>query len=198
MRGIMKQVGDSSTFLSNFSWFQKWQLILNIGVFLAALVMGTLVTQRAFFLIALIPLAFLPFSYARVRLQTLLDGLLSGRESTTTLLLVLTGLGIACDVVMIAQLFTARAGTPNPLLHGPGISWIGAIWFSAHGLLFLGYMIIRPVQWTVRFVRQMVQPHSTSAPDTLVSPERRQFLQHVGVLGAGANYCPQRGGHDRD
>jgi hypothetical protein len=184
----MKKFGKASTFISRSPWVQKWQLLLNGGIFLAAIVMGILVTRRAFFLVVLIPLAFVPFSYARVRLQTLLEGLLSERESTTTLLLVLTGLGIVCDVVMIAQLLTARAGNPIPLLHGPGIAWIGAIWFSGHALLFLGYALARPMQWLASLVSRAWPSHPPSAPETLVSPERRQFLQHAGILGAGVPF----------
>jgi predicted MPP superfamily phosphohydrolase len=187
-KSIMKKLNKFLTFLAKFSWIHIWQLILHIGILLSAIVMGLLVTRRAFFIMALIPLAFLPFSYARVRLQAFLDRLLRGQTSTTRLLFVLTGLGVGCDVVMLAQLLTARAGNPNPFLYGPGIAWIGATWFSAHGLLFLGYMLVRPVQWIIRLVSQVVQPRSTSAPDTLVSPERRQFLQNMSVLGAGAPF----------
>jgi predicted MPP superfamily phosphohydrolase len=188
LKSAMKKLNKPLACLTNSSWLHIWQLILNIGIFLSAIVMGLLVTRRAFFLMALIPLAFIPFSYARVRLQALLDQLLRGRPSTIKLLFVLTGLGVACDVVMIAQLLTARAGNLHSFLHGPGISWIGAVWFSAHALLFLGYAIVRPVQWFVRLMSQALQPRSADAPDTLASPERRQFLQHVGVVGAGAPF----------
>lgn len=184
----MKKLNKFPALLANFSWIHTWQLLLNVGLLLSAIVMGLVVTRRAFFIMALIPLAFLPFSYARVRLQAFLERLLGRRESTARLLFVLTGLGVACDVIMLAQLLTARAGTPNPFLHGPGITWVGAIWFSAHGLLFLGYMLVRPVHWTIRLVRQTFQPYPINEPDTLLSPERRQFLQHVGVLGAGAPF----------
>lgn len=184
----MQNLKKFSAFLKHFSWFHIWQLLLNISILLSAIVMGLLVTRRAFFLMALIPLAFLPFSYARIRLQATLERLLSRQASTARLLFTLTSLGIMCDVIMVAQLLTARAGTPNPLLHGPGVAWIGAIWFSAHGLLFLGYLLVRPVQWLVRLGNQALQPRPTNAPDTLASPERRQFLQHVGMLGAGAPF----------
>ena len=66
--------------------------------------MGLLVTRRAFFLMALIPLAFLPFSYARIRLQAALERLLSRQASTARLLFTLTSLGVMCDVIMVAQL----------------------------------------------------------------------------------------------
>ncbi|MGE4095846.1 MAG: metallophosphoesterase [Candidatus Binatia bacterium] len=184
----MKHTIPSLTFLSQLSWLHVWLCFLNVGVFFAALVMGVLVTRRAFFIIALIPLAFIPFSYARVRLQEVLGRVLHTRASMVRLLGVLTGLGMLCDVIMIAQLLTARAAQPNPLLHGPGIAWIGAIWFSAHGLLFLGYMLLRLGQWCIQIVWKMGQGRSAEMADSLVFPERRQFLQHLGVLGAGAPF----------
>jgi predicted MPP superfamily phosphohydrolase len=150
--------------------------------------MGILGTRRAFFLLALIPLAFIPFSYARVWLQMFLDRLLGARASTLRLLVVLTGLGVVCDVVMIAQLLTARAETPTLLLHGPGISWIGPIWFSAHALFFLGSAVVRLGQRVVRLLGQLLPLRSLSDPAPVASPERRQFLQSMGVLGAGVPF----------
>ena len=58
-----------SGIFSRLSWVQTWQVILHFSLFLSAIVMGLLGTRRAFFILALIPLAFLPFSYARVRLH---------------------------------------------------------------------------------------------------------------------------------
>jgi predicted MPP superfamily phosphohydrolase len=176
---------------SNFSWFtwiHWWQVTLNVGLFLSACVMGILGTRRAFFLLALIPLAFIPFSYARVWLQMFLDRLLGARASTLRLLVVLTGLGVVCDVVMIAQLLTARNENPPLLLHGLGISWIGPIWFSAHALFFLGYALVRLGQGLGRLLGRMLPPHSPSDLGPVASPERRQFLQRMGVLGAGAPF----------
>ncbi len=185
---IMKNIATLLAFFPKLSWVQTWQVILHFSLFLSAIVMGLLGTRRAFFILALIPLAFLPFSYARVRLHAFLVQLLSSREPTAPLRVGLTSLGILCDVVMIAQLLTARAGQLNPLLHGPGIAWIGAIWFSAHGLFFLGYAIARLVHWLVHLVRQTLLPRSADAPDLRISPGRRHFLQQLGVLGAGAPF----------
>ena len=184
----MKNIATLLTFFPKLSWLQTWQVILHISLFLSAIVMGLLGTRRAFFILALLPLAFLPFSYARVRLHALLVRLLSSRESTASLRVGLASLGILCDGVMIAQLLTARAGQPNPLLHGPGIAWIGTIWFSAHALFFLGYATVRLVHWLVRLVRQALAPRSAGTPDLGVSPGRRHFLQQLGVLGAGAPF----------
>jgi predicted MPP superfamily phosphohydrolase len=176
---------------SHFSWFtwiHWWQVALNVGLFPSVCVMGILGTRRAFFFLALIPLGFLPFSYARVWLQTFLDRLLGARASTLRLLVILTGLGVVCDVVMIAQFLTARAGTPTLLLHGPRISWIGPIWFSAHALFFLGSVVVRLGQRLVRLLGHLLPPRSLNDPEPVASPERRQFLQSMGVLGAGAPF----------
>jgi hypothetical protein len=176
---------------SHFSWFtwiHWWQVALNVGLFFSVCVMGILGIRRAFFFLALIPLGFIPFSYARVWLQMFLDRLLGTRASTLRLLVVLTSLGVVCDVVMIAQFFTARAGTPTLLLHGPGISWIGPIWFSAHALFFLGSAVVRLGQRLVRLLGHLLPPRSLSDPGPVTSPERRQFLHSMGVLGAGAPF----------
>lgn len=174
--------------LSQFTWIHWWQVVLNVGVFLSAIVLGILGTRRAFFLLALIPLGFFPFSYARVRLQAFLDRLLGARASTLRLLVVLTGLGVVCDAVMVAQLLTARNENPPLLLHGLGISWIGPIWFSAHALFFLGYAGVRLGQGLVRLLGRVLPARSPSVPESVASPERRQFLQSIGVLGAGAPF----------
>jgi predicted MPP superfamily phosphohydrolase len=173
---------------SRLTWICWWQIALNVGLFLAACVMGILGTRRAFFLLTLIPLAFIPFSYARVWLQMFLDRLLGAGVATRRLLVVLTGLGVACDVVMMAQLLTARAGTPTLVLHGPVVSWIGPIWFSAHALFFLGSALVRLGQWVVRLLGQVVPPRTLGDPEPVASPERRQFLQSMGVLGAGVPF----------
>jgi len=169
-------------------WIHWWQVALNVGLFLSACVMGILGTRRAFFFLVLIPLAFIPFSYARVQLQTFLELLLGAPASTTPVLVVLTGLSVVCDVVMIAQLLTARAENPTPLLHGPGIAWIGPIWFSAHALFFLGYAGVKLGQGVVCLLGYLLPSHSPDALEPVASPERRQFLQSMGILGAGAPF----------
>src|SRR5262245_11130362 len=160
----MKHLATLLTIFPRLSWGQTWQVILHLSLFLAAIVMSLLGIRRALFLLALIPLAFLPFSYARVRLEMLLVQLLSSRESTAPVYVVLISLGILCDVVMLAQLLTARAEQRHFLLHGPGIEWLGALWFSAHGLFFLGDTIARLVYWFISLLFQTLLPHSADAP----------------------------------
>jgi predicted MPP superfamily phosphohydrolase len=184
----MKHLATLLGIVPQLSWLQTWQVILHLSLFLSAIVMNLLGTRRALFLLVLLPLAFLPFSYARVRLHGLLVQVLSSREPTAPLAVALMSLGILCDVVMVAQLFTARTEQRHSLLHGPGIAWIGAIWFSAHALFFLGDTIARLVYWLVCLLLQTLLPRSADAPDLSVSAGRRHFLQQLGVLGAGAPF----------
>jgi predicted MPP superfamily phosphohydrolase len=170
-----------------YRWLCGWQIGLNLFLFFALFVLGAFFFRRSLFLLAFIPVVFVPFSYARLRLDVLLGRLLS---SYPLLLLLGVGLGILLDCVMVAQLFTARSESSIPIVHGPAISWAGAIWFSAHALLFLGYALLglgrmskRLMQWLLSsFTRT---PALSEAP---ASPERRQFLQQIGVLGAGVPF----------
>ena len=176
---------------SHFSWFtwiHWWQLALHVGVFVSFVVLGILGARRIFFFLALLPLGFIPFSYARIWLQQVLHWLLDAQSSIRWALVCFTAFGVICDVVMIAQLLTARTGNPTLLLHGPSISWIGPIWFSAHALFFLGYGGVKLGRWMIHFLSHLLLPHSPSDPEPVASPERRQFLQSMGVLGAGAPF----------
>jgi predicted MPP superfamily phosphohydrolase len=184
----MKYLAIFCVSVLKLSWVQTWQVILHLGLFLSAIVLGLLRTRRALFLLALLLLAFLPFSYARVRLHALLVQGLSSREPTASVGVALTSLGILCDVVMLAQLFTARTAQRHALLHGPGIAWTGAIWFSAHGLFFLGETITRLVHWLVYLLLQTFLPRAADALALSVSAGRRHFLQPLGLLGAGAPF----------
>jgi predicted MPP superfamily phosphohydrolase len=49
-------------------------------------------------------------------------------------------------------------------------------------------MLARPGRWLILLMSRTLQSRSTSVPATLISPERRQFLRQVGVLGAGAPF----------
>ena len=174
-----------------YRWLRRWQFGLNLFLLGAALVLGMFVFRRALFLLFVVPVAFVPFSYARLRLHTHLEGLLRSHPRTAPCCCLFTGLGVLLDCVLIAQFLTARSGHAIPIVHSAGISWAGAIWFSAHGLLFLGYVLLdlgRLSGRLVRWVLHNVLAQQTVSPTTLSSPERRQFLQHLGVLGAGAPF----------
>jgi predicted MPP superfamily phosphohydrolase len=169
----------------------RWHLGLNVFLVLAAVGLGTFVFRRAFFFLILVPIAFVPFSYARLRLHTFLESLLTGHRQTGRLFTLFAVVGVGLDAFTVAQLLTARIGTSVMLLHGPGIAWAGAIWFSAHGLLFLGYVAIGSGRLVRRFLKHTISSDEVTTPAShpaLSSPERRQFLQHIGVLGAGAPF----------
>ena len=170
-------------------WLRLWLVTLNVGLLVVAAALAALVTRRALFLALIVPLGMVPFSYARLRLSDMLERALAARPR---LLGAAFGAGIVLDAVLIAQLVTGRASEGLPLLHGPGVSWIGPVWFSAHALLFLGYSGLALVRWTQRTARAAwarfgVPPHPAeldAAPPALASPERRAFLQHAGLAGA--------------
>ena len=174
-----------------YRWLRYWQFGLNLFLLLAALVLGTFVFRRAFFLLVLVPIAFVPFSYARLRFHRYLEQFRKVSAQAAPMFFFLFGIGILLDCIMIAQLLTARSESDISVLYGAGISWVGAIWFSAHGLLFIGYALIgfvrliqRAVRWMLLYKWNRTEVLSTS----LVSPERRQFLQQLSVLGAGAPF----------
>lgn len=170
-----------------------WLVTLNFGLLVVAAALGVLVTRRALFLALIVPLGMVPFSYARLRLYDALERALAARPR---LLGAAFAGGILLDAVLIAQLVTGRASEGLPLLHGPGVSWIGPVWFSAHALLFLGYAGLAFVRWTrwlarAAWARFGVPPGATdpeATPPALASPERRAFLQHAGLAGAAVPF----------
>src|SRR5215831_3019354 len=109
------------------------QVGLNAVLLLAGLWLIGAGNPRARFLLALVPLVFVPFSYARLRLHRFLELHLAAVAWP------LAALGLGFDATMVAQLLGARSTPEASLLQAPGVIWIGACWFSAHALLLLGY-----------------------------------------------------------
>lgn len=167
---------------------RRWQIAFHCILLLAVLVLGLWSYRRFLFFVVLIPIAFTPFSYARLRLQHDVEQALHATRRTAAWLPILTGFGLFFDAIMIAQALTARLGSPVPILQSPGIAWLGAIWYSAHVLLFVGYMIIDFVRWSGRWLTRTLQQWISLSHEAPASPERRQFLRQVGVLGAGAPF----------
>jgi len=167
-------------------WLRLWLITLNVGLLVVAALLGLLVTRRAFFLALIVPLGMVPFAYARLRLH---DAIARALVPAPRLLAIVLGSGVVLDFILVAQLVTGRAADGLPLLHGPGVNWIGPVWFSAHALLFLAYAVEGGVRLLRHAVRRLwsrgtdvttVQPRSTD----LASPARREFLQHGGLVGA--------------
>jgi predicted MPP superfamily phosphohydrolase len=175
-------------------WLRLWLVGLNLGLLGVALVLGALVTRRALFLALLVPLAIAPFSYARLRLYDALEPVLARWPRVLAIQL---GSGVLLDFVLAAQLATGRASEGLPWLHGPGVSWIGPVWFSAHALLVLGYAaagIVRLLHrlvrgaWSRLTSRPAGEATVAAAPPMLASPARREFLQHAGLVGAAVPF----------
>ena len=167
-----------------------WHIGLNLFLLLAACAMWQWVTWRAVYLVAMVPIAIMPFSYARQRLHVHCLGLL-GPASLSLALFSLVGM--IFDAIMALQILTARSGSPLPFLHAPGIAWIGALWYSAYGILVFGYVGLDTLRGLAQLAKRgrawFLRQRSRHAPhDTLPSPERRQFMQQLGLLGAGAPF----------
>ncbi len=181
---------------------RRWLVVLNAALLLVGLGLGLAGARRAFFLAALVPLAFAPVSWARWRLhRSLAHTLGNGRESRIALTL-LAAFGIACDAILVAQLVTARTPEVLAALHGPGIGWVGPVWFSAHVLLLAGYGIVgaaRVVRGLLRrswgvFARR---PARVAAPVDVPGAallDRREFLQRVGVVGVALPFAAAASG----
>lgn len=167
-------------------WY--WQCGLHLFLLCAAVVLWGLGVRRARFVLMLVPVAFVPFSYARLRLCAFLERLLCPHPRAARLFLGFVWVSVLLDSVMVAQLLTARSGEAIPILHAPGVTWVGAIWYSTHGLLFLGYLMVGAGRLCGRLLRWAFRPRRDEAPASLPSPERRQFLQQVGLAGAGVPF----------
>ena len=180
---------------------RRWLVLLNTAVFLLGIGLGTTGARRGFFLAALVPLALAPFSYARRRLHGTLARALGDGAWRQRLL---AGCGVACDLILIAQLLTARAPDAVTVLQGPIIAWIGPVWFSVHALLLPGYGLIGLGRALRRWWRRLqvlarrttgAFPFSgrdpTDAPETL---DRRQFLQRMGVAGVAIPFAASASG----
>lgn len=151
---------------------------------LSLLGVGLFIYRRALFFMVFVPVGFVPFSYARLRLHAMLENLLGPSHSFFRFAI---WFGVVCDIILAIQFTAARLSDPLPLIHAPGISWIGAVWYSAYVILFLGYMFLSA--WTVglRFLKRLFRA-SKSNPNDLVSPDRRQFLQQATALGAATPF----------
>lgn len=162
------------------------QWAVQCTVLAAALWLAGRGSTRALILAAVIPVALGPFAYARLRLQRRLTPP-AAPDGTRAWILAIAGLCL--DLVMTTQLLTARTLDPSPLLHGPGVTWIGPVWFSAHVILFLGILMTalgRRLRHTARRLTARWPRRSvpTPAPDLT----RRQFVQHLGALGIGTPF----------
>src|SRR6185312_8582457 len=95
--------------------------------------------------------------------------------------------GVACDVVLVLQLVSARAVDGLPALQGWIIGWIGPIWFSSHALALLGYLFGGAARRLARLAHgawRRIAPASTVALEPpLGAIDRRAFLRQMSVAG---------------
>ncbi|MGE3497117.1 MAG: metallophosphoesterase [Candidatus Binatia bacterium] len=165
-----------------------WLIALG-GVLSAAVVALALsVSPRYWLLAALVPVIYAPFAYGRVQVGRCLAASLRAWPRASG---AVAGAGVLCDALMAAQLLTARGSAQFPLLHLPGIDWVGAVWFTAHGLAALAYGahgLLRALHSTARRFAARRGSGACTASD---APEigRREFLQHAGVLGVAAPFA---------
>jgi predicted MPP superfamily phosphohydrolase len=162
-----------------------WLLALNIGLVAFGGVLAAGGARRGLFLVAMVPLVFLPFAYARWRLHRFVA---SGADRRWTWAFAATGM--VFDATMIAQLLTARAADAGGWLNMQPLGWIGPVWFSAHALLFLGLAalgIVRGLRRLLRLALVRPRPAPAGGDDALVG--RRAVLQQLGVLGAAAPFA---------
>lgn len=148
----------------------RWLVAVDVVLLLLGIGLGLGGRTRGWFLAALVPLAIAPFTWARWRIHRALSPALGPRANVALL-----GLGVALDVVLFAQLLTARAPEQMPWLHGDGIAWVGPVWFSAHALSLLGLAIVA----AARALRRLAARVTRTLDDGPVSPERRKFLQQA-------------------
>jgi predicted MPP superfamily phosphohydrolase len=164
-------------------WVVGAQVVLN-AVLLAVGIWLGLARGRLPFLLALVPLVFVPFSYARVRLHRFL-----APHLTPSLVGVLVATGLLLDATMVAQLLSARQPIDLTFLNGPGVTWIGAVWFSAHAFLVLGYAVaglIRLVRAPVRRVLSAVRPPPSRVDELSIG--RRELLQKAGLFSVAVPF----------
>ena len=164
-----------------------WLLTFNFALMAIGAVLAVSGARRALFVVALVPVAFAPFAYARLRLHRELGGVLAARRMAW-----ITALGIGLDMVMAAQLLTARAADVAAWISGPAVGWVGPVWFSAHALLFLGYTalgLVRAIRRLLRHAVLWLRPAEIAAGGGESGIGRREFLQQYGVVGAAAPFA---------
>jgi predicted MPP superfamily phosphohydrolase len=169
-----------------------WLAGLNFALIAVGVALTLNGTRRALFVVALVPLVFAPFAYARLRLHRELTRVLGQRRMAW-----LAAVSAGFDVVMVGQLLTARGTEFAAWLNGPAIGWIGPVWFSAHALLFLAYALLGLGRLLGKIARAVVPWSNDNAPasatdgatDGVSMLGRREFLQQYGVVGAAAPFA---------
>ncbi len=159
------------------AWLRRWHIAVNLGLLAMGVILGFTWSPRAFLLLPMVPLAFVPFSYARLRLERFL----ARHFAAPRLLLGLTAAAVALDTFMLVQMLTVRTLPIDVLVRDPILGWVGPVWYSSFAILAVAFAIAHVLKLPLRRWRRRreVVP---------VDVGRRQFLRQAGVLGAGAPF----------
>jgi predicted MPP superfamily phosphohydrolase len=177
-RQLLERSSGAAAALARWTFFG--QVALNVALLLAGVWLLWTGNRRSSFVVALVPLVFVPFSYARLRLCRLV-----ANHVTAAVAGLFAVAGVGFDAVMVAQLLGARDSSATSILQAPGITWVGAVWFSAHALLLLGYALMGLAGLSSRPARRWLaarRPAVDRPGDKLIG--RREVLQKAGLLGA--------------
>jgi len=155
------------------------QLLLCSGLLLTGVVLAMSGNRRAGLLMALVPIIFVPFAYARVQLHRVLERRLPRRGID-----LITGCGLVFDVVMAVQLLTSRDSGTAGMLHTAGVTWIGAVWFSAHAVFLLGWLVTGAARLGTRPLRRRRTQVNANVTSDGPVVGRRELLQRAGLAGA--------------
>lgn len=167
-------------------WLRIWLRGLTGALALAAFAVSAADPRRGILLALSVVVGFLPFVYARRRLDRRVAASLSRAGVWRGTRTAWIAFGMLCDVFMVSQLLLARAPDPNPVLNASALSWIGPVWFSGHLFLLFGYALDglgRLIGRAVRRVRPASSATFASVSDEALS--RRGFLQRASVVGVG-------------
>jgi predicted MPP superfamily phosphohydrolase len=168
-------------------WLRRWLIALNVGLLIAGALIGMWMSRRGIYLALFVPIVFVPFAYARVRVHRQLASFVGPR-----LMVGVLAAGIGLDLAMTGQLLTGRSPSVAPWLHGPLSGWIGPVWFSAHALAFLGYGLLGLARLAARSGARVASWWRRPAPaaaDGELLMGRRQVLQQFGIVGAAAPFA---------
>ena len=82
--------------------------------------------RRALFFAAFVPIGFVPFSSARLRLHAALEQVF---DSSRKLFQLTLWIGVVCDVILAAQFLTARFSEPVLFIHAPWhiVGWVDLV-----------------------------------------------------------------------
>ncbi|HSP96172.1 MAG TPA: metallophosphoesterase [Candidatus Dormibacteraeota bacterium] len=179
----------SASLVRSLHWQRLWLIALALVLAVAALALGASGSRRGWMLAVLVPTAFAPVAYARLRLFARGAAPLRGRPA---LIWTAAGLAVAADALMVAQLLTARAGDGVALLQASGVQWVGPVWFSTHALAALAYGargLVRLAMRLLRWVTTAMRASGTPPDPAEGSLGRREVLQQLGMFGAAAPFA---------